>query len=168
MRAAAVLAGLLVLTGAWWAGAPLVFRPARLVVEDVRRGQVVHERPVGPGDRFTLGYLHSVSRTRVSGLFEVGAGGGLIVRETSFGTFGPGLPDLRTGDRYEIRDGAFRQRDLSLPLDALALFVQPETQHVLEVGGDTVELSRTLGAGARIRIRVEPAGVRRAGRPVSP
>lgn len=168
MRAAAVVAGFLMLTSAWWAGSLLVFQPARLVVEDVRRGRVLYERPMGPGDRFTLGYLHSVSRTRVRGLFEVRADGGLIVRETSFGTFGPGLPDLRPGDRYEIREGVFRQRDVNLPLDALAVLVQPETQHVLEVAGDTVELSRTLGPGARVRIRVDSAGVRRAGRPVSP
>jgi hypothetical protein len=111
--------------------------------------------------------VHSVSRTRVRGIFEVRADGALIARETSFGTFGPGLPALQPGDRYEIRDGAIRQLDLDQVLDDLSVFVHPETDHVLEVAGEVLSLSRVVPPGTLVRIRAHPGPVRRVGRAVS-
>jgi len=126
-----------------------------LVVEDARARRVLLRRLVAPRERFTLSYLHSVSQTRVSGVFEVGAGGDLVVRETSFGTFGPGLPELQPGDQYEIRDGLIRQFGLNQRLPELSLFVHPYTEHRLEVGGRTLDLSGTLPGGTLVRIAVE-------------
>lgn len=160
--AAAVVLGLV---GPGLVPTPPAAGEVRLVVEDARRGQVLLECAVEPGQRFTLGYLHSVSRTRVRGLFEVGPDGGLVIRETSFGTFGPGLPALGAGDRYEIRDGAIHQLGVDEPLPELSVFVQPDTEHVLEIGGAVLDLSRLLAPGALVRIRVESA-VRPAVRPV--
>jgi hypothetical protein len=125
----------------------------RLSVEDARGGGVLRDRTVAPGQRLVLTYLHSTSHTRVRGVFEVAPGGGLIARETSFGSFGPGLPALGAGDRYQIRDGVIRQVGLDQRLPELSLFVHPETAHVLEIGGETLELSRMLRPGALVRIR---------------
>ena len=141
--------------GAWILGEPGGAPGPELVVEDARARRVLLRRLVAPRERFTLSYLHSVSRTRVSGVFEVGAAGGLVVRETSFGTFGPGLPELQPGDHYEIRDGLIRQFGLNQRLPELSLFVHPYTEHRLEVGGRTLDLSGTLPGGTLVRIAVE-------------
>ena len=141
--------------GAWLLGEPGGAAGPELVVEDARARRVLLRRLVAPRERFTLSYLHSVSQTRVSGVFEVGAGGDLVVRETSFGTFGPGLPELQPGDHYEIRDGLIRQFGLNQRLPELSLFVHPYTEHRLEVGGRTLDLSGTLPGGTLVRIAVE-------------
>lgn len=125
-----------------------------LVVADGRSGAELWRAPVVPGSRFTLSYLHSVSRTRVRGIFEVARDGELIVRETSFGTFGPGLPELRPGDRYEVSGGVIRQYDVDQRLAELSFFVHPYTEHRLEAAGRALDLSGTLPPGALVRITV--------------
>jgi hypothetical protein len=143
----------LVSAGAWRLG-PLVRGEPRLVVENATSGEVLLREPVAPGTRFTLSYLHSVSRTRVVGLFEVAEDGQLLVRETSFGTFGPGLPELQPGDHYEIRDGVIRQLDVNRRLRDLTVFVHPYTEHRLEVGPRLLDLSERLAPGTLVRIVV--------------
>lgn len=159
-RRAATLAILLAGTAlvAVLAGTTLVGRAPRavLTVEDARRGQVLLSAPVRSGDRLTLSYRHSVSRTRVTGTFEVSRGGDLIVRETSFGTFGPGLPELVPGDRYEIRDGMIRQVGLAQRLPELSMFVHPYTEHRLDACGRVLDLSGTLAPGTLVRISARP------------
>lgn len=144
--------------GAWLLGELGGAGGPQLVVKDARASRVLLRLLVAPRERFTLSYLHSLSQTRVSGVFEVEAGGDLVVRETSFGTFGPGLPELREGDRYEIRDGLIRHFGLNQRLPELSLFVHPFTEHRLEVAGRTLDLSGTLPAGTLVRIAIEPAG----------
>ncbi|HET7874791.1 MAG TPA: DUF1850 domain-containing protein [Methylomirabilota bacterium] len=125
-----------------------------LVVTEARSGRVLLFERAAPGTRFTLSYFHSVSRTRVSGVFEIARDGRLIVRETSFGTFGPGLPELGPGDRYELKGGAIRQYSLDQPLSELSFFVHPYTEHRVEVAGRALYLSGSLPAGTLVRISV--------------
>jgi hypothetical protein len=155
VAAAAVLAAA---AAAWLLGALGDIGGPELVVREARGSRVLLRLLVAPRERFTLSYLHSLSRTRVSGVFEVAAGGDLVVRETSFGTFGPGLPELREGDRWEIRDGVIRQFGLNQRVPELSLFVHPYTEHRLEVAGRTLDLSATLPAGTLVKIAIEPAG----------
>jgi len=108
---------------------------------------------MGSGERFTLSYLHSVSKTRVRGVFEVAPGGTLIVRETSYGTPGPGLPEPTGADRMEIAGGAIRVFDLDQRLPELSFFVHPYTEHALEVGGRTLALSAALPPGTLVKVR---------------
>ena len=138
-----------VAAGAWllWPCGPV------LVVEDSKAGRVLHRQRVGPGERFTLSYLHSVSKTRVRGVFEVASGGTLIVRETSYGTPGPGLPEPTGADRVEIAGGAIRVFDLDQRLPELSFFVHPYTEHALEAGGRTLALSAALPPGTLVKVR---------------
>ena len=147
LAAAACLAG--VAAGAWlfWPRAPV------LVVEDSKSGRVLLRQRVRPGERFTLSYLHSVSKTRVRGVFEVAPDGALIVRETSYGTPGPGLPEPTVGDRVEIAGGAIRVLDLDQRLPELGFFVHPYTEHAVEIGGRTLALSATLPPATLVKIR---------------
>jgi hypothetical protein len=126
--------------------------PATLVVEDVRHERLLFSWPAHAGERFVLSYRHSVSATRVTGLFEISLGGGVVVRETSFGTFGPGLPALRPGDRYEARDGRIRQIEINQPLPWVSVFVHPFTEHVVSFRGVSVDLSATLPSATLVRI----------------
>jgi len=154
----AVAVVLATVVGAWLLGELGGPGGPELVVKDARTSRALLRLLVAPRERFTLSYLHSVSQTRVSGVFEVGVAGDLVVRETSFGSFGPGLPELQKGDQYEIRDGLIRQFGLNQRLPELSVFVHPYTEHRLEIGGRTLDLSGTLPAGTLVRIAVEPAG----------
>ena len=139
-----------VAAGAWllWPRGPI------LVIEDSKVGRVLHRQRVRPGGRFTLSYVHSVSKTPVRGVFEVAPDGALVVRETSFGTPGPGLPEPTGADRVEIAGGAIRVFDLDQRLPELSFFVHPYTEHVVEVGGMTLALSAALPPATLVKIRI--------------
>lgn len=107
-----------------------------------------------PGERFTLSYLHSVSKTRVRGVFEIALDRSFVVRETSFGTPGPGLPEPTKEDRVEVKDGVIRVFDLDQRLPELSFFVHPYTEHAVEIGGRTLGLSAGLPPGTLVKIRI--------------
>ena len=148
LAAAACLAA--VAAGAWllWQGGP------ELVVEEAKSGRVLLSERARPGERFTLSYLHSVSKTRVRGVFEVAPDGFLVVRETSFGTPGPGLPEPTKEDRVEVAGGVIRVFDLDQRLPELSFFVHPYTEHAVEIGGRTLDLSAGLPPGTLVKIRI--------------
>lgn len=146
----ALTGGLLLLAGAFY------FDQAQLVVVDAKTNRVLLRTPVRVGDRFTLSYLHSVAKSHVSGTFEVTPAYTIGVKETAFGSFGPGLPDVRPGDDYEVKGGVIRLKNLTQTLPELSFFVHPYTEHRLEIAGRTLDLSKALEAGARVSITVRP------------
>ncbi|MBI3031047.1 MAG: DUF1850 domain-containing protein [Candidatus Rokubacteria bacterium] len=146
----ALAGGLLLLAGA------LYFDRPELVVVDAKTNRILLRTRVRVGDRFTLSYLHSVSKSRVSGAFEVTPAYEIGVRETTFASFGPGLPDVRVGDDYEVKDGVIRLKNLRQTLPELSFFVHPYTEHRLDIAGRTLDLSGGVTAGSRISIRVTP------------
>ena len=146
----ALAGGVLLLAGA------LYFDRPELVVIDSKANRVLLRTPVRPGDRFTLSYLHSVAKSRVSGIFEITRDYTISVKETAFGSFGPGLPDVRVGDDYEVKGGVIRLKNLSQTLPELSFFVHPYTEHQLVVLGQTLDLSKEVEPGSRVSIAVRP------------
>ncbi len=125
-----------------------------LVVSDAKAGRVLLRARLSHGDSFTLSYLHSVAQSRVSGRFEVDAERGMVVKETSFGSFGPGLPDVKPGDRYQVGGGVIRL-ETDQVVEELSFFVHPFTEHRLEARGTRLELSRDLPAGSLVKVKLE-------------
>lgn len=136
------------------AGALLFVQVPLLTVEEVKANRRLLAVQVRAGERFDLSYRHSVTQGMVSGTFAVEADGSLTVKETTFGSPGPGLPIPRPGEDYEISGGIIRYRtDERLP--ELSLFVHPFTEHTLAVRGTSLDLSRAVHPGALVKIRVE-------------
>ena len=144
---------MLLLAGAFY------FDRAELVVTDSRANRVLLRMPVRPGE--TLSYLHSVAKSRVRGTFEVTPAYEMSVRETTFGSFGPGLPEVRVGDDFEVKEGVIRLKNLNQPLPSLSFFVHPYTEHRLDVRGRTLDLSQAVAPGGRVSISVRPPLLRK-------
>ena len=135
----------------------LLLRPVPLLtVTEAGSGRALLRLSVRADDPFTLSYIHSVERVPVTGTFAIGRDGRLEVLETAFGSFGPGLPEPRPGEDYELRGGMIHYRPGGQALEALSFFVHPFTDHRLTVGGRTLELSRLLPPGSRVVVRVDP------------
>jgi len=136
------------------AGALLFVQVPLLTVVDVKANRRLLAVPVRAGDHFVLSYRHSVTQGIVSGTFAVESDGSLTVKETTFGSPGPGLPIPRPGEDYEISGGMIRYRtDQRLP--ELSLFVHPFTEHTLAAKGKSLDLSRAVHPGGLVKIRVE-------------
>jgi hypothetical protein len=130
-----------------------------LVIRDVRDARVLHAETVTPGARFALSYVHSSEHVAVRGTFQIGADGRLTVVETAFAGFGPGLPELRAGDRWKSESGMFVHTPPPAPMEEVVLRVAPITRHTLALpSGHTLDLSAAMGAGGAIAIAVRRTG----------
>jgi hypothetical protein len=126
-----------------------------LTVTDAKAARELLAVQVRAGETFVLSYRHSVTQEPVSGRFEVEADGSIAPRETTFRSPGPGLPEPRPGDDYEISGGVIRQRSPGERLPEISVFVQPFTEHTLVLRGQALNLSRTVLSSGLMRIRVE-------------
>jgi hypothetical protein len=132
-----------------------------LVVEDLTHGRQLHREAVRVGDTFVLSYVHSSENVAVRGLFRIEADGSLTVAETAFAGFGPGLPALRPGDDWAIRDGMIVAREPGVHLPELTVRVLPITRHQLSTPARrNLDISAAVveGGAVEISVRREPAG----------
>ena len=124
-----------------------------LIVEDEARERIVHRERVAAGATFVVAYTHSSEHVPVRGTFRVEPDGALTVVETAFAGFGPGLPELRTGDAWWFADGMIVHRPPPQPLPALRLRVVPRTRHRLVMpSGAALDLSTLMGSGGALHI----------------
>ena len=128
-----------------------------LEVVDATRGTVLWQGPAEPGMHFLLRYTHSSERVPVEGVFRLDADLRIVVEETAFASFGPGLPEMPPGTPYVIRDGMIRVAGGGQVLPELSFFVHPFTEHVFEWATERVPLSSRLPAGTLVKIRVRGA-----------
>ena len=131
--------------------------PPILEVVDATHGVVLWQGPAEPGMQFLLRYTHSSERVPVEGVFRLDAGLRIVVEETAFASFGPGLPEMPPGTPYVIRDGMIRVAGGGQVLPELSFFVHPFTEHVFEWAAERVTLSSRLPAGTLVKIRVRGA-----------
>lgn len=149
MRSPLWLAGLLAGTGL------LAVPPTpTLEVVDATRGVVLWQAPARAGMQFLLRYTHSSERVPVEGRFRLDSDLRMVVEETAFASFGPGLPEMPAGTPYGIRGGMIRVGGAGQVLPELSFFVHPFTEHVFELGAERVELSARLPSGTLVKIRV--------------
>ncbi|MBI4561069.1 MAG: DUF1850 domain-containing protein [Candidatus Rokubacteria bacterium] len=137
------------------AGALLFVRVPVLTVVDVKADRRIFALQVLAGESVVVSYRHSVTQGLVSGTFEVESDGALSLRETTFGSPGPGLPDPRPGEQYEIAGGVIRQRSSGERLRELSVFVHPFTDHTLVVKGKSLNISQEIRSAGLVKIRVE-------------
>lgn len=127
-----------------------------LVIEDRTHGRELHRECMRVGATFSLAYVHSSEHVPVRGTFRLEDDGSLVVVETAFAGFGPGLPALRAGDDWRLRDGMIVARDPATRLGELTVRVLPITRHRLVTAlGTDLDLSSLMGeAGGAVRIAI--------------
>ena len=126
-----------------------------LLVEDVTHERVLYRARVTPGGRLVLSYVHSSEHVPVRGTFVVEADGALVVKETAFAGFGPGLPEPRAGDAWRFENGMIVVPAAGERLPELRVRVAPFTEHRLRTpSGEDVDLSALTDGGGSVRIHL--------------
>jgi hypothetical protein len=126
-----------------------------LIVEDVTHQRVLHRERVTAGESLVLSYVHSSEHVPVRGTFVVEADGALLVKETAFAGFGPGLPEPKAGDAWRFEDGMIVVPSAGERFQDLRIRVAPLSRHRLGTpSGEDVDLSALMGDGGSVRIRV--------------
>lgn len=120
-----------------------------------RSGSLLFRRPVRPGERITLSFIHSVARRPVDETWEVTPRGVLVLRETVYDSFGAGLPtDLAFGEKLELREGRLKITGMNRELPVVSLAVGRIAEHQLVFNDGRVRLADLASPGSLVEIRV--------------
>lgn len=132
------------------------FRGPSLVVEDVAHSQMLHRERATPGASFTLTYVHAPEQVPVSGTFRIEPDHTLTMTEAAVVGVGSGLGSRQPADARRAETGTIVARNLGARLSEVTLRVLPTTQHRLVTpSGRALDLSKLLGTGGSVRIRVK-------------
>lgn len=136
-----------VLAAAQWA------RLDVLRVEALREGRTVLLVPAGPGDTFTLSFIHSVERSVVRDFFRIDEGGRLVLYGTEFSSSNAGLPSaLAPGETLTRGDGRFRISGMHRVMEEVSLWVGEASGNRLTIHGVDHDLPGMAGE-ALLRVR---------------
>jgi hypothetical protein len=119
--------------------------PARR--KEGKRGGRVFRIPINPGDRFSLGYTHSVQYSRVTDDFEIDQHHRILLVSTTFSDHGAGLPyGLHREGVFSIQeDGRFKMSGIHKFLPEILLRVGREYSNIFVFGARRIDLSKTYG-----------------------
>ena len=126
-----------------------------LVVSAPHQDAVRYRAAVSPGDIFSLTYLHSVSKSVVSGSFRVTGDALIEPVDTVFRSFGPGLPWTADADYHQLDDGSMLVRHNEPPRSEIRVWVSPLTRDRLTVKGLEIDLTADAERATLIEIRIE-------------
>ena len=131
----------------------------QLILTDARTGEVYARFPVEEGTAFEIGFVHSVNKSPLIDCYEIRDGHILVVRTVYYG-FGAGVEsELHPGETLTYNeDGAmvvsgFSDNDRCGGVKAISTV----SDHWLTIGGETISLRDTIGAGKQVRFDCEYA-----------
>lgn len=118
-----------------------------LEITHAETGDRVFRAPIATGNRFSLGYTHSVQLSRVEEEFEIDSRGGVALVSITFSDHGAGLPyDVhRGGVFFAQQDGKFKISDMCVSLPEIPLRVGIEYGNTFTFGSHHIDLSEMCG-----------------------
>nr|WP_243249418.1 DUF1850 domain-containing protein [Anaerotruncus rubiinfantis] len=121
-------------------------------MQDPDTGRVYARYPVAEGERFSVGFVHSVNKTPLTDIYEI-RGGGIYVVETVYYSFGAGVQtELAEGQTLRYgEDGAMIVSGFAQRMDDLQYRVGTVSDHTLTIGGRQVSLRALCGKNAAVR-----------------
>jgi len=140
--------------------AAAIFSPAYLTLRDADTGRVYARWRVVEGTEFSIEFVHSVNQTPVRDVFAV-AGTDIAPVETVFYGFGAGMQTELTENQRLVYhdDGSMSITGFSQRLDALNYIVGTVSDHVLDIGGESISLRDCCGRNAAVTLKIEKNGL---------
>ena len=129
------------------------FPLSSLEVRDIDDNRVLFMSLISKGETFEICYIHSVEKVPVTGIFGVGDGNRIEVRESIFSSYGAGLPFDTSREDITFEGERMRIRHRDVVLDRLRIFVSPFTKQQFIYSGRRVDLS-SVREGHIVEIRV--------------
>ena len=130
-----------------------------LVVSAPHQGAVLYRASVCPGDIFLLTYVHSVSKSVVSGSFRVTDDALIEPVDTVFRSFGPGLPWTPDADYRRLDDGSMLVRHHEPARSEIRVWVSPLTRDRLTLKGSEIDLTADAERATLIEILIHKQAV---------
>ena len=118
-----------------------------LRIEDMQHPRTVFVRPVQPGHRLSIGFLHSVEHCRVWDHLTIGPDFEMVVTATEFAESRTGLPYAAFGEEvFERRGDHFRIGNMQRPVPEIYQWVDARYENTLRInGGEDIRLASLAG-----------------------
>ena len=154
--AAVILALVAITLGAW----PLHV----LLIEDMQRPHTVFVQSLRPGDRLSIGFLHSVEHCRVWDHLTIGPDFDMVVTATEFAESRTGLPYAAFGQEvFERRGDHFQIGNMQRPVPEIYQWVDARYENTLRInGGEDIRLA-SLAGNTLLHMRIARMPVARWG-----
>jgi hypothetical protein len=120
-----------------------------------KSGHVYFERKVQQGDAVSLGFKHSVEKVLVVDTFLVTEDGELLLKNTTYGSTGAGLPSDQSYNITTDGKGNFTIENIDSTFDKVDFMAVDFTRHYLVVSGETYQLSGLVPYGEPLILAVE-------------
>lgn len=130
----------------------------KLVIEDLKTGDILWQEQIERGDWFSHRYIHSVEKSPVIEKFKVSDDWEILTMESWTKSFGAGLPYEDKGD-VEMKDGYFVIQDLNKPVYGGELKFQPSHlyPHTFHFKDEEVTFSEPPYSETRILVEIKNA-----------
>jgi len=127
-----------------------------LQVKALRDGDVVFIYRVRPGDKLSLGYIHSVEHCRVWDHIKIDEQFRMVLHETVFSSSNTGLPAiLSPGERFSAEGGQFRISNIRRVLPAVNLWVDDKYGNTLILGEEKILKLPPLAGNTLLEIVIQ-------------
>lgn len=147
---AAFLLLLLALLGALAATTPSF----NLQIVDSSQRTVIWQRPIEPGQKFSVTYIHSVHKTPVKDSFQFVPGQNIVLTETIFTSYGVGIP-FSTEHIFRATPEGFSVSGINTALGDYLFRVGRVTDHWLQVDNETIHFNELAPPGTLLRIQIK-------------
>lgn len=104
-------------------------------------GHVYLEKQIRPGDAVSLGFKHSVEKVLVVDTFLVTEDCRLLLKNTTYGSTGAGLPSDQSYNITTDSSGNFTIENIDSIFEKVDFMAIDFTRHYLVVSGETYQLS---------------------------
>ncbi len=123
-----------------------------LIIRNTDTGKVISQYPVSPGDVFSVTFIHSVNKSPVTDVYEIRKDGVYVI-QTIYYAFGAGVQtEIEAGQTLKYgEDGSMIVSGFNKKMENLSYIVGTVSDHILEIGGQTVSLRDLCGRNATIR-----------------
>lgn len=119
-------------------------------------GELCYQMLVRPGNQFTIRFTHSVAKRPVDETFEITPKGQIMLTETTYDSFGAGLPFEPYQDQHFAREpGRFKMRGYHYIIPTLVVRVGRFADHRFIAGEKNVPLSAWTQPGRPVVFTVE-------------
>lgn len=128
-----------------------------LVLRDASNDIIYAKYHVSQGDRFSIGFIHSVNKSPLIDCYEIKEDG-IYVEKTIYYGFGAGVQtELSEGEKLEYGpDGSMIVSGFDKRMDDLIYFVGTVSDHTLTINnGEGISLRDLCGRNSEVRFSYE-------------
>lgn len=133
----------------------LLIQPSLTLTVKEKDGRTLVSQPVKPGDVVIIHYVHSVEKVPVNDTFIVMGDDRLLLRNTTFGSSGAGLPTDSSYNLSHTSNGDFLIENINRTFDRVNFTVGDITKNHLIVSDNDYPLYQMVPEGLPLTLSLE-------------